>query len=144
VLAVYRHDVQLLADSAPLLLADHEPLDALRLWFDLLAHYGRIKHGLAAVLHAATSDGLAGETYGPVIGAITMLLTACEEAGRIRPGTDPDDVLLMLGFLWRIGATGDWEARAGRMLDVVMDGLRAGAPAARTDGIRIRRDRARS
>src|SRR5882672_2479652 len=63
VLAVYRHDVQQLVDSAPVLLKEHPPLDALRLWFDRLAYYGRIKHGLADVLHAATSDGLVGETY---------------------------------------------------------------------------------
>jgi AcrR family transcriptional regulator len=127
VLAVYRHDVQQLVDAAPTLLAEHSPLRALRLWFDRLAYYGRIKHGLADVLHAATSDGLVGETYGPVIGAITLLLRACEEAGDIRPGHDPDDVLLILGFLWRIAPSPDWEVRAARMLDIVMDGLRAGA-----------------
>ena len=128
VLAVYRHDVQQLADSAPILLAKHPPLDALRLWFDRLAHYGRIKHGLADVLHAATSDGLAGETYGPVIDAITLLLRACDEAGSIQPGLDPDNVLLLMGFLWRIDDA-DWDARASRLLNLVMNGLRAGAPA---------------
>jgi AcrR family transcriptional regulator len=126
VLAVYRHDVEQLVDAAPVLLREHPPLAALRLWFGRLACCGRIKRGLAAVLHAATSDGLAGETYGPVIGAITLLLRACEEAGRIRPGLEPDDVLLLMGFLWRIDST-DWETRASRLLDVVVDGLRAGA-----------------
>jgi hypothetical protein len=38
------------------------------------------------VLHAATSDGLVGQNYGPVIGAITLLLRACEDAGTIRSG----------------------------------------------------------
>lgn len=128
VLAVYRHDVQQLADSAPELLGQHQPVEALRLWFDRLAHYGRIKHGLADVLHAATSDDLAGETYGPVVGAISLLLKAGEQAGRIRPGADPDDVLLLLGFLWRIDANADGEERAARLLDLVMEGLVARAP----------------
>ena len=128
VLAVYRYDVQQLADTAPKLLADHPPIEALRLWFDRLAHYGMIKHGLADVLHAATSDGLVGETYEPVIGAITQLLQACTEDGSIRAGHDPDDVLLILGFLWRIDPGPGAEARAARLLDLVMDGLRAGAP----------------
>jgi AcrR family transcriptional regulator len=127
VLAVYRYDVQKLADSAAELLGEHEPIRALRLWCDRLAYYGMIKHGLADVLHAATSDGLAGETYGPVIGAITLLLTACADDGSIRPGIDPDDVLLLLGFLWRIDPGPDADARAARLLDLVMDGLRAGA-----------------
>jgi AcrR family transcriptional regulator len=130
VLAVYRHDVQHLADCAPELLAEHPPLQALRLWLDQLAHYGRIKHGLSAVLHAATSDDLAGESYGPVIGAISLLLVASEQAGVIRPGVDPDDLLLLLGFLWRIGPGDGAQARAARMLDQVIDGLRAGAPLA--------------
>jgi AcrR family transcriptional regulator len=128
ILAVYRYDVQKLADSATELLSEHEPLLALRLWFDRLAYYGMIKHGLADVLHAATSDGLAGETYGPVIGAITLLLTACANDGSIRPGIDPDDVLLLLGFLWRIDPGPDADARAARLLDLVTDGLKAGAP----------------
>ena len=125
VLAVYRHEVQQLADLAPQLLEEHPPLVALRLWFDRLAYYGKIKHSLADVLHAATSDGLVGETYGPVIGAITLLLHACEETGTLRSGIDADDVLLMVGFLWRLDPSNDWEARASRMLDLVMDGLRA-------------------
>jgi AcrR family transcriptional regulator len=125
VLAVYRHEVQRLADLAPRLLEKHRPLDALRLWFERLAYYGKIKHGLADVLHAATSDGLVGETYGPVIGAITLLLRACEEAGSIRSDLDPDDVLLILGFLWRLDPGRDSEARARRLLDLVIDGLRA-------------------
>jgi AcrR family transcriptional regulator len=125
VLAVYRHEIQELADLAPKLLEEHPPIVALRLWFDRLAHYGRIKHGLADVLHAATSDGLVGESYGPVVGAITLLLKSCEQAGSIRRDVDPDDVLLMVGFLWRIDAKGDWEERTGRMLDLVMDGLEA-------------------
>jgi AcrR family transcriptional regulator len=128
VLAVYRHDVQQLVDAAPALLEQHPPWQALRLWFDRLAYYGRIKHGLADVLHSITSDDLVGETYGPVVAAITLLLRACEEAGDIRPAVDPDDVLLMLGFLWRLDPSDDSEARASRMLDLVMDGLRAGKP----------------
>jgi AcrR family transcriptional regulator len=124
VLAVYRHDVQELADLAPTLLGQHEPFTALRRWFDRLAQYGKVKHSLADVLHAATSDDLAGETYALVIGAITILLHACEEDGSIRPGVDPDDILLMVGFLWRIDPSDQWETRASRMLDLVMDGLR--------------------
>ena len=47
---------------------------------------------------------LAAESYGPVIGALSMLLKANEEAGTIRAGLDPDDVLLMDGL--RAGAPG--------------------------------------
>ncbi|HLZ82534.1 MAG TPA: TetR/AcrR family transcriptional regulator, partial [Caulobacteraceae bacterium] len=94
VLAVYRQEIQQLVDLAPALLASHPPLAALRLWFDRLAHYGRIKHGLADVLHGAMTDGVLAETYGPMVGAIDRLLRACEAADEIRRGVDAEDVLL--------------------------------------------------
>jgi AcrR family transcriptional regulator len=130
VLAVYRHEVQRLVDAAPVLLKTLPPIDALRQWMDRLAHYGMTKAGLADALSTATTSqpGLAAETYGPVIGALSMLLRANEQAGTIRAGLDPDDVLLIMGFLWRIDPRSDWRARAGRLLDLLMDGLRAGAP----------------
>ncbi|MEV7345739.1 TetR/AcrR family transcriptional regulator [Streptomyces sp. NPDC093544] len=128
ILAVYRHEVEQLAAYAPELLEDHPPLEALRLWFDRLAYYGRVKHGVSDILHSLTDDGLAGEIYGAVIGAVTLLLRACEKDGSIRPGVDPDDVLLMLGFLWRTGPGEEGEARVARLLDLVIDGLRLGAP----------------
>jgi hypothetical protein len=85
--------------------------------------------GEEALNNASTShDSLAAESYGPVIGALSMLLKANEEAGTIRPGLDPDDVLLILGFLWRIDPGSDWRSRADRLLSLLMDGLRTGAP----------------
>jgi AcrR family transcriptional regulator len=130
VLEVYRHEVTQLAEAAPALLASNPPLDALRKWMDRLAHYGMTKAGLAEALNNASTshDSLAAESYGPVIGALSLLLKANEEAGTIRPGLDPDDVLLILGFLWRIDPKSDWRARADRLLGLLMDGLRAGAP----------------
>jgi hypothetical protein len=76
--------------------------DALRLWFERLAHYGRIKHGLAHVLHAAMNDGVLRDTYGPMVGAIDLLRRACEASGSIRKGVDAEDVLLLMGFRFRI------------------------------------------
>jgi len=130
VLAVYGYDVQQLAGAAPALLAEHPPLVALRLWLDRLAHYGRIRNGLAGALHTATGDGVTDEVYRPLTGAMRQLLTACEQAGCIRAGLDPDDVLLLAGFLWRVDEGDAAAAKADRLLGLVMDGLRAGAPAA--------------
>lgn len=123
-LAVYRHEVDRLAAYAPELLAEQPPLEALRLWCDRLAHYGRIKHGVADLLHALTDADTAGDVYTAVIGALTVLLRACEDDGSIRRGLDPDDVLLMLGFLWRVSPGPAGEAQAARLLDLVVNGLR--------------------
>lgn len=124
-LTVYRQDVQELVATAPALLAAHRPFDALRLWFDRLASYGRIKHGLADALQAATRAELAGEHYGPVIGALTLLLDACKRTGGMRPDVDADEVLELVGFLWRTDPRPDRETRAQHMLTLVIDGMRS-------------------
>jgi AcrR family transcriptional regulator len=130
VLEVYRTEVQHVVDAAPALLETMEPFDALRAWMELNAHYGMAKAGLADALSAATisHENLAAETYGPVVNALSQLLQANERAGTIRPNVDPDDVLLMMGFMWRVDPNGDWQAQSRRLLDIMMDGLRAGAP----------------
>jgi AcrR family transcriptional regulator len=129
ILEVYRHEVQQSAAAAPALLERLAPLDALREWMERLAQYGMTKVGLAGALNSVAShESLAAESYEPIIGALAMLLAANQAAGTIRPGLDPDDVLLMMGFLWRIDPKSDWRTRSGRLLDLLIDGLRAGAP----------------
>jgi len=130
VLEVYRHEVQQLVEAAPVLLATMPPLDALRAWLDRAAHYGMTKAGLADAFSTMTTshEGLAAETYGLVLGALSLLLHANEQAGSIRAGLDPADVLVLMSFLWRIEPIGDWRSRSDRLLDLFMDGLRAGAP----------------
>ena len=54
--------------------------------------------------------------------------------GTIRPGLDPGDVLLMMGLLWRIDPQSDWRSRSGRLLDLLIDGRRAGAGHGRVSG----------
>lgn len=39
-----------------------------------------------------------------------------------------DDFLLAIAGLWQIDPHSDWQPRATRLMDLVMDGLRAGAP----------------
>lgn len=128
VLEVHRHDVADLIDAAHELVAEHPPREALRRWLDRLASYGRIKRGLAGAFHTATHKQLAGEGYGPVITAISTLLDACKQTGAVREDIEAEEVLLLVGFLWRIEIDDNWAERTTRMLDLVMDGL---APADR-------------
>lgn len=126
-LAIYRNEVRQLVDAAPALLETEPPLQALRSWLDRMAGYGMAKAGLKDAL-AASHDRLNAETYGPVVGALATLLEANERAGTVRPGLDPDDVLLMLGFLWRIDPDSNWQERSRRLLDITIDGLRPQPP----------------
>lgn len=133
VLEVYRYEVQQVADSASQLLRSHAPDDALREWMNRLAQYAMAKAGLADAMRQATSAQgcLTGVGHGSVTSAVTLLLEANEEAGTLRPGVTPDDFMLAIAGLWQINPHGaDWQSRAERLLDLVMDGLRAGAPGA--------------
>ncbi|WP_369201391.1 TetR/AcrR family transcriptional regulator [Streptomyces sp. PU-14G] len=131
VLEVYRYEVQQVADTADQLLATRPPDRALREWMDRLAQYAMAKAGLADALRKATSarGTLAGLGHGPLTRAIGALIEANERAGTIRPGVTPEDFLLAIAGLWQIDPHTDWASRARRLLDLVMDGLRVGAPA---------------
>ncbi|WTP62446.1 TetR/AcrR family transcriptional regulator [Streptomyces phaeochromogenes] len=130
VLEIYRHEMQQVADSAAQLLETREPEQALREWMDQLARFGMAKAGLANAIQQATSGpgNLAKPGHAPVSEAAERLLRANEEAGTIRPGVTADDFILAIGGLWLIDPAGDWQPRATRLLDLVMDGLRVGAP----------------
>ena len=125
ILELYRHDIEHLIDLAPALLESHPPRAALRRWFDEVARYGQLKFGAAEVIHAATNGGLDDEYYEPFVRAIAVLLEAGAADGSLKSGLDPEDVLLQLSVLWRIDPSRGGEARAARILDLIVDGLRA-------------------
>ena len=135
VLEVYRHEVQQVAGAARRLLETRPPDQALRAWLDRLAQYAMTKAGLADAMRRATCshDSLVKVSRDPLMSAITTLLAANEQAGTIRRGLDPEDVMLAIGGLWQIDPKGDWRSRASRLLDLVMDGFRAGASGPPTD-----------
>ncbi|MCW7941533.1 TetR family transcriptional regulator [Streptomyces hygroscopicus] len=129
VLEIYRHEMQQVADSAVQLLESREPDRALREWMDRLAQFAMAKAGLADAIRQASSTpgGPAKPGHTPVTAAAELLLRANEEARTIRPGLSAEDFFLAIAGLWQIDPHGDWQPRAARLLDLVMDGLRAGA-----------------
>ncbi|MFD7713394.1 TetR/AcrR family transcriptional regulator [Streptomyces sp. NPDC059785] len=133
VLEIYRHEMQQVADAARELLATREPERALREWLDRLAEFAMAKAGLSEAIRQVTAgpDGPEKPKYTSVTTATELLLRANEEAGTIRPGVSADDFFLIIGGLWQIDpAAGDCRERIARLLDFIMDGLRAGAPPA--------------
>ena len=126
ILAVYRQDVQRLVDSVPDVLAKYAPLDAFRVWFETLADYVRVKHGLGEALHTAAVQDAINETYAPVVAAVDALVQACVADGGMRAGLDPADVLLLMGFLWRVEHSAQGRDQARRVMELAIDGLRPG------------------
>jgi len=125
VLEVHRRDVSALVDAAPGLLERLAPVPALRAWFGQLAEYGRVKHGLLDVVYASMHKQLDDEGTGPVLDAIQLILEAGQAAGSLRTDLSAEDVLLLVGFLWRLDLRDNWPTQSARLLDVVMDGLTA-------------------
>jgi AcrR family transcriptional regulator len=125
ILAVYRHDVDKLVGSVAGLLAKHSAIDAFQLWFETLADYVRLKHGLGEALHKAEIQEAISETTAPVTAAVATLLDACVAEGSVRPGLDPADVLLLMGFLWRVAPDESGVAQGRRMIKIVFEGIRA-------------------
>jgi AcrR family transcriptional regulator len=125
ILEIYQHDLQQLIDLAPVLLAGHEPLAALRTWFAEVARYGQLKYGVAEVIHAATSGGIEDKYLQPFLRALAQLLDAGAADGSLKHALDPSDVLLQLSVLWRINPASGGQAQAARILGLIIDGLRA-------------------
>ncbi|WP_455711705.1 TetR/AcrR family transcriptional regulator [Streptomyces avermitilis] len=129
VLEIYRYEMQQVADTAAQLLQTRAPDEALREWMDRLAQFAMAKAGMAEAIRKATGapGSPAKPGHEPVTAAAALLLNANESAGTIRPGVTPDDFILAIAGLWQIDPHGDWQPRAARLLDLVMDGLRTGA-----------------
>ncbi|MGC0405172.1 AcrR family transcriptional regulator [Streptomyces sp. SAI-126] len=130
VLEVHQREVQHLADSASQLLRSGRPDEALREWMSRLAYFAMARAGLASALGQAISatGSPAKPGYSTVVDAIKLLLDANHEAGTIRPDVTTDDFILAIAGIWQIDNRGDWRAQSDRLLNLVMDGLRAGAP----------------
>lgn len=130
VMEIYRHEMRQVADTAAPLLESREPDQALREWMDRCARFAMTKAGLADALRQATSapGKPAKPAHTPLTEAAELLLRANEKAGTIRPGITADDLFLAIGGLWTIAPNTDWQPRATRLLDLVMDALRVGAP----------------
>ena len=125
VLGVYRNEVESLVALAPALLARHTPIQAFRMWCHELAKFGRMKYGVADIVHAAASEQDAEATYEPMLGAVFQLMKACKSANAIDITAKPEDFLVFVGLLWRIPPTTSGKAQVERLLDVVFRGLGA-------------------
>jgi AcrR family transcriptional regulator len=121
VLAVYRAEIDRLTDRAPEVMQRLAPLAAFRELTTQLAELIRIKRGLGDALTPANHEAVTTESHGPVVAAIEQILRAGERDGTVRPGLDPDDVLVLMGGVWRVPAG----ERAERLLDLVVESLRA-------------------
>lgn len=128
VAAVFRHEVDACADAAPVLAAGHEPDEALGRWLQRYAGFIATKRGLAAALHSGdpTFDTLPAYFEQRFLPALGSLLDAAAAAGAIRQDVDAHDLLQAVAGL-AITEDPERPGQAGRMVGVLVDGLRHGA-----------------
>jgi AcrR family transcriptional regulator len=129
--AVFRREIDACAATAPILAASHDPNQALELWLQRYTEFVATKHGLAAALHSGDPAFNALPAYfhehlGP---ALQMLLHNAQAAGVVRADVDPLDLLGAVANLCIPPPGSNDRSRAHRMVALLMDGLRYGAPA---------------
>ena len=133
--AVYRRDVEYHSARATELLETMAPGDALHEWMRRALDHAATKRGMSSAL-ASIKDGsseLHAYSSRLYIEAVTLLVRRAIESGDIRAGVDPMDLLGALGGLAHGGGGADWQARALRLLDILMDGLRSKQPTRRPE-----------
>jgi AcrR family transcriptional regulator len=124
--AVYRHEVDHLADLARHLANGDEPVEALREWLHANVGLVATKKGMIEGLQLAAhgSSDLKAYSFEQLTRSIAMLLDRGVETGDLRADISPDDLLrALLGIFYSQGPD-DWRPTVLRLVDVFVDGLR--------------------
>ncbi|MFD8949834.1 TetR/AcrR family transcriptional regulator [Streptomyces xanthophaeus] len=125
VTAVYQHQIEACAEAGPKLLAAADsPLDALRQWTDLFVDFLVTKHGLADALQSDSDRFAALHAYflDRLLPVCAQLLEAAVEAGDIRAGTQPYELMRGIGNLC-IGRDNDPRYDPRRLVALLLQGL---------------------
>jgi AcrR family transcriptional regulator len=128
--AVYRDEVEKLAEAERRFAASLPPLEALRAWMLVF-----IDHVSAKRLIIPAMDTLAGGSQRLIEGARPLVHTAfvasvgrAVSSGDLRPDTNPDDFVRALIGVFHTHALPGWESSARRLVDILIAGSRATLP----------------
>jgi len=127
--AVFRREIDEITSQAAKLAESHEPGEALELWVQRYTEFVATKHGLGSALHSGDPaySGLREYFEGNAGPALQKLLDSAAEAGVIRGGVDPIELVGAVSNLSApIPGSAD-TSRASRMVALLLDGLRYGA-----------------
>ena len=124
--AVYRREVEQLAEAVPQLLENSSAGEALHKWMHLFVDYIATKRLVAPSLAAAASRGSSLHTTSVelITRALTTLVKRAVASGDVRKDIDPSDLLRALVGVSYGNPDAGWQASARRLVDILMDGLR--------------------
>jgi AcrR family transcriptional regulator len=128
IVAVFQSSVDACAHAAPALAKRHPPITALSLWLERYMDFIGTKFRLCKALYSGDPAYKALPEYfnQRLRPALVTLLEAAVEAKAVRPGADPDDLLVAVANLCNAGYGRDPQ-HARRMVKLLVDGLRYGA-----------------
>ncbi|MFB9687755.1 TetR/AcrR family transcriptional regulator [Amycolatopsis plumensis] len=128
--AVYRDQVARLTTGAHDLLDRLPPAAAMRRWMDLFGDWIATKNGMLDTLLAMIEAGeiAHARTRTELLAAITAILDAGHAAGELRADVGAEDIAAALIGIFTVAPRPRHEAKAGRLLDLLMDGLRLTGP----------------
>lgn len=127
--AVYRREVQQLADLAEQLKEEPSPCEALRRWLKANVEFVATKKGMSAALALAmsSSSDLSAFSFDRLTKAVGALLDRAVAAGEVRAEISPEDLIRALVGMCYMHDQPGWQASVLRLLDVFVDGLCRGA-----------------
>jgi AcrR family transcriptional regulator len=124
--AVYRREVEHLADLAEELRKAQAPTEALRRWLRSNVEFVATKKGMskALALAAHAPSELMAYSFDRLTKAVGALIDRAVAAGELRADISPEDLLRALVGMCLIQDQPGWQASVYRLLDVFVDGLR--------------------
>jgi len=124
--AVYRREVEQLAEAVPQLLETSPAGEALHKWMHLFVDYIATKRLIAPSLGtvAGRTSALYATSAELITRAISTLVKRAVASGDVRKDIDPSDLLRALVGVSYGNPDAGWEASARRLIDILMDGLR--------------------
>ncbi|HVV21787.1 MAG TPA: helix-turn-helix domain-containing protein [Pseudonocardiaceae bacterium] len=125
--AVYRDQVVRLTAGAHELLGQLPPAKAMRRWMDLFGDWIATKNGMLDTLRTMIESGeiAHARTRAELLAAITTILDAGRAAGDLRSDVTAEDIAASLIGIFTVAPRPDRDATAGRLLNLLMDGLQA-------------------
>jgi AcrR family transcriptional regulator len=124
--AVYRDQVARLTTGAHDLLAQHPPSVALRRWMDLFGEWIATKNGMLDTLVAMVESGEIphAHTRTELLAAVDAILDAGRTTSELRADLSAEDITAGLIGIFTVAKPPEHSARASRLLDLLVDGLR--------------------
>src|SRR3984885_7497738 len=124
--AVYRAQLEKLAEAEHKFSQTMAPTDALRAWLLLFVDAIAAKQLIAPALNTLLGDPkkVFEDSYAKMHQAIRALVKRAVENGDIRKDLDPVDLLHALVGVANVAASPDWKPSAKRLVDILIAGSR--------------------